>query len=112
MLFNALEEFLALDSDAGDPFGGGGTDPSAVLASVEARERIWRAILDLPPRQRDALVLRQLEGLPAVEVAARLGVEEPTVRAHIHAAREALRARLFDRDDRGNRADRGNGGER
>ena len=81
----------------------GAIDPGAALASVEARERIWRAILELPDRQRETLVLRQFEGMSVAEVAARLEIEEPTVRAHVHAARAALRRVLFEDGEGGDR---------
>ena len=71
-------------------------DPQAALESIEVRERLWHAILELPERQRDAIVLRQLEGLSYPEVAERLSIAEGTVRGHVHAARASLRATLWD----------------
>lgn len=71
-------------------------DPARALEGAELRERLWRAVLDLPERQRECVVLRQMEGLPYREVAARLGVAATTVRGHVHAARAALRSALWD----------------
>ncbi len=78
-------------------------DPSAALDSVETRERLWCAILELPERQRDAVVLRQLEGLTYAAVADRLGIEEGTARGHVHAARASLRKTLWDLTEGGDR---------
>lgn len=71
-------------------------DPATALESTELRERLWHAILELPERQRDALVLRQMEGVGYDEVASRLGVTVSTARGHVHAARAALRRLLWE----------------
>lgn len=71
-------------------------DPSRSLDDVETRERLWRAVLELPDRQRDSLVLRQMDGRSYREVAELLGISEGTARGHVHAARAALRETLWD----------------
>lgn len=72
-----------------------------VAADIEARldEQLLaekaRAFLDrLPDLYRDAFVLRDLEELPASEVAAILGVEPAAVRQRVHRARLMLRGYL------------------
>ncbi|MFQ5654070.1 MAG: RNA polymerase sigma factor [Planctomycetota bacterium] len=60
----------------------------------ELRERVWRAILSLPRRKQQVIVLHDMEGLPYAEVAALLGIREATARVHAHSAREALRRNL------------------
>lgn len=50
----------------------------------------------LPEKQREAVVLRLLEGLSTAETAALMGCREGTVKAHLHKATVALRARLGD----------------
>ena len=60
----------------------------------ELREAVWRCVLELPPRQRQVIVLHQMEGLPYGEVAELLDIAEATARAHAHAARETLRHKL------------------
>lgn len=57
------------------------------LALVEALNR-------LPLRQRQAVVLRHLAGLPEAEVAASLGVSPNTAKKHLQRGLAALRARL------------------
>jgi len=60
---------------------------------AELRERahaVRLAIAALPPRQRDAVVLRDLEGLSYEEVAVSLGCSLPTVKSALHRGRRSL----------------------
>jgi RNA polymerase sigma-70 factor, ECF subfamily len=80
-----------------------GERPTAVLpdrpvadgadASVE-RDRVWRAILTLPARQRAVLVLRFYEDLTEAQTAGMLGVSIGTVKSHTARALATLRQRL------------------
>ncbi|HEY3020280.1 MAG TPA: sigma-70 family RNA polymerase sigma factor [Solirubrobacteraceae bacterium] len=61
---------------------------------VEHRERLQTALADLdrlPPRQRSALVLRELGGLSDLEIAAALGISAGGVRQAVFEARTALK---------------------
>jgi RNA polymerase sigma factor (sigma-70 family) len=61
---------------------------------LERRERlrsVLASVQDLPPRQRDALVLRELEGRSYEEIAAALGVGGGAVRQLLNRARTTLR---------------------
>ncbi|MEM7167064.1 MAG: RNA polymerase sigma factor [Planctomycetota bacterium] len=60
----------------------------------ELHERVWRAILDLPRRQQEVVILRDMEGHSFREIGEALGIGEATARSHAHAAREELRQRL------------------
>jgi RNA polymerase sigma-70 factor (ECF subfamily) len=51
----------------------------------------------LPPMQRAAFVLREVQGLATAEVAAALECTEATVRNHVFQARQALRRELARR---------------
>lgn len=67
-----------------------GPDPAD---STERRERlraVTRAIANLPPEQRAALVLREFEGLSYQEVADILGAGLPAIKTRIHRARLAV----------------------
>ncbi len=61
---------------------------------VEERLLVERALKALPPRERAALVLRDLEGLTAEEAAAVLGSTAGTVRSQVASARQKLRLLL------------------
>ena len=69
----------------------GGT-PDEALAQRERLEEILAAIATLPPAQRDALLLRELEGRSHEEIADALGVSSGAARAVIFRARAAVRA--------------------
>jgi RNA polymerase sigma-70 factor (ECF subfamily) len=69
-------------------------DDAVVRAMPEASIDLERAIAELPPRMRMALVLHHIEGLPQSEVARLMGVAEGTVKAHVHSARKILQERL------------------
>jgi RNA polymerase sigma-70 factor, ECF subfamily len=62
-------------------------DPDAVFVRAELRD----AILELPERQRDVIVLRLIEGLSTRETATRLECAEGTVKALLHQATRKLR---------------------
>jgi RNA polymerase sigma-70 factor (ECF subfamily) len=60
----------------------------------------FQAALDrLSPRQRAALLLRELEDQPFVEIAAALGCGEATARVHHHRACQNMRKLLENGDD-------------
>ena len=65
-----------------------GTDDAA------ERDRVWRAILSLPSRQRAVLVLRFYEDLTEAQTAQLLGVSVGTVKSHTARALAVLRERL------------------
>ena len=69
-------------------------DPSEKLASDEARDVMLRAIADLPPRQREVLTLRDVQGYSAEEARNALGVSETNQRVLLHRARSKVRAEL------------------
>ncbi|MFL6446807.1 MAG: RNA polymerase sigma factor [Bryobacteraceae bacterium] len=56
------------------------------------------AILRLPPRYREAIVLCELEGLDLAHAAEQLGCALGTVKSRLNRARTILRAKLRDRE--------------
>ena len=62
----------------------------------ELRRRLATAIGELSPVQREALVLRDFEGLRYAEIAVLLEIPEGTVRARLFAARMALAESLVE----------------
>ncbi len=61
---------------------------------VVDHQLVWRAIGDLPPRQRAVVVLRYYEGLSEAEIADTLGIRPGTVKSQAAAAASHLRAAL------------------
>jgi RNA polymerase sigma-70 factor (sigma-E family) len=66
---------------------------SAVLTREE-RDEIMRAVRRLPPRQREALVLRFYLDLSAEETATTMGISPSSVRSATHRALESLSGML------------------
>lgn len=66
-------------------------DPAPVS---DQRLDVLTAVRKLPPRQQEALALREQFGLPYREIAEVMGVASGTARAHVHQAHEALRTLL------------------
>jgi len=71
-----------------------GPAPEAALDLVELRRAFARLSARLAPKQREAFVLREIEGLATAEVARIMNVAESTVRNHLLQARRALRLGL------------------
>lgn len=61
--------------------------PEALLLAAERQDYLEEGLSRLTPRERAALILRDVEDLPADEVARRLGCGKATVRSHIANAR-------------------------
>ena len=72
------------------------TEPDERLLAGEVRELIFRAIDGLPPNQRAAIVLRDVEGWSSEEVRNELGVGETNQRVLLHRARSKVRQALED----------------
>jgi RNA polymerase sigma-70 factor, ECF subfamily len=68
--------------------------PGAALARQEEADRLARALLRLPEPQREAVTLRQLQGLSLAEVARRLGRTPAAVAGLLHRGLKQLRALL------------------
>jgi RNA polymerase sigma-70 factor (sigma-E family) len=64
--------------------------------SVAERDAVWQALLELPPRQRAALVLRFYEDLTEAQTAAAMGCAVGTVKSQVSAGLRKLRERLGD----------------
>ena len=65
--------------------------PEQALLRSEHRGYLEDGLRLLSPRERAALILRDVEGLPAEEVAKRLDCSKATVRSHIANARTKFR---------------------
>ena len=61
------------------------------MPDVGSREDLWRALRQLPPRQRAALVLRYYEDLSERDTAAALGCSVAAVKSLVQRGGQALR---------------------
>jgi RNA polymerase sigma-70 factor (ECF subfamily) len=71
-----------------------GLNPEQTAANQELAAALTRAISALEPSQREVLLLRDVEGLPAPEVAGILGISIDAVKSRLHRARIAVREAL------------------
>jgi RNA polymerase sigma-70 factor (ECF subfamily) len=65
--------------------------PEEELLQGETREAILHAIDQLPESQRAVITLRDVEGFPAEEVSAALGISDGNQRVLLHRARSKVR---------------------
>jgi RNA polymerase sigma-70 factor (ECF subfamily) len=71
-------------------------DPEAADRDRVIRDRVARALADLPEGQRLVFVMANNQGLRYQEIAAVLGIPEGTVKSRMHNAVRALRDDLVD----------------
>lgn len=78
-------------AEAPDPAGGAPEDELEMRETMSVLESALRA---LPPRQQEAFMLRNFEGLDVAATAVAMGCSEGSVKTHYSRAVHALRARL------------------
>ncbi len=83
----ALEEDEHFADETGDA-------PWARASSAETRRFVREAIASLPPKYREVLALRELDGMSYSEIAQVLKLSMGTVESRLHRARDRLRRRL------------------
>ncbi len=69
-------------------------EPDAALDDQRLWGELGLALRALPRRQREAYMLRELEGLSVAEAAAAMGCSEGSVKTHLFRAMSALRITL------------------
>jgi RNA polymerase sigma-70 factor, ECF subfamily len=68
--------------------------PEAVLASRQIADAVNQALDELPQELRQALVLREMEGMSYEEISQAMGSPVGTVRSRIFRAREAISLKI------------------
>jgi RNA polymerase sigma-70 factor (ECF subfamily) len=68
-----------------------GNDPHEELQFEQQRQMLYRALNELPEKERTAFVLRDIEGMTTGETADALGSSEATIRSQISSARLKIR---------------------
>jgi RNA polymerase sigma factor (sigma-70 family) len=69
------------------------TTEEAVMIRLEV-EQIIACVAELPPEQREVLVLRDIRGLSGAETARKLGLERAAMKSRLHRARATVRGQL------------------
>jgi RNA polymerase sigma-70 factor (ECF subfamily) len=85
------------EDDDYDPIAQAASAEPLPLRRLELDEAVGaldEALKKLPPRQRQAFLLRSLEGLDVAETALAMGCSEGSVKTHYFRAVQALRAQL------------------
>ncbi len=70
--------------------------PGKRLELDEAMQALEKAVQGLPNRQRQAFLLRSLEGMDVADTAAAMGCSEGSVKTHYFRALQTLRVQLKD----------------
>jgi RNA polymerase sigma-70 factor (ECF subfamily) len=68
-----------------------GHNPHEELQFEQQRQMLYRALNELPEKERTAFVLRDIEGMTTGETAEALGSSEATIRSQISSARLKIR---------------------
>ena len=85
----------ALDADALERWlADRGRDPEAVTSSREQVRGVWKAAGELPEKQRTVFLLRFVEDMELLEIAAATGMKEGTVKVHLFRALRTIRKKL------------------
>ncbi|MDF1565046.1 MAG: RNA polymerase sigma factor [Deltaproteobacteria bacterium] len=71
---------------------GGTARPADAEARTESAQLLSRALAELPPQQREALILLKIEGLSVAEAARAAGVSEGALKVRAHRAYARVRA--------------------
>ena len=73
---------------------GGGASPEVTAQEKERVRAVWAATAGLSERQRTVFLLRFVEDMDLLEIAAATGLKEGTVKVHLFRALQAVRERV------------------
>jgi RNA polymerase sigma-70 factor (ECF subfamily) len=88
------ERLLSLESEDVEPMPSLAVAPDEAAGERELGRALEAAVDALEPMYREVLVLRDVEGLTAPEVASVLGIGVDAVKSRLHRARMAVREKL------------------
>jgi len=70
-------------------------DPERTLAARDELRRLQLALDELPPRTREVIVMRRVEGLSRAQISVRLGISEETISAYVTNGMRTLTELFF-----------------
>ena len=73
----------------------GGVDPESLAERAELRDRLRVALVQLPPKLRDVVILRDVNDLAHDAIASRLGITEGAAKVRLHRARRRLHELVY-----------------
>jgi RNA polymerase sigma-70 factor, ECF subfamily len=86
--FELLKPLFSRNGHGADP------GPQAEILADERQQQVHRALAAIDLVYRAPLVLREIEGLSYLEIAASLELSEGTVKSRLHRGRQLLKERL------------------
>jgi RNA polymerase sigma-70 factor (ECF subfamily) len=81
-------------ADAGDWIPDGHMSPEQMAAAKQQVEKIWKVAARLSIKQRTVFLLRFVEDMDLLEIAAITGMKEGTVKTHLFRALNVVRAAI------------------
>ena len=92
---HARDRLTAVDvTTAGSWLPDAGASPEAAALMKEQVQAVWDATATLSERQRTVFLLRFVEDMDLLEIAAATGLKEGTVKIHLFRALHAVRERI------------------
>ena len=70
------------------------SDPVLLAETGERTRRLWQAVLELPVKHREVILMNHLQEMSYRQIAESLGLPVGTVMSRLHNARRALREKL------------------
>ncbi|HEX4809371.1 MAG TPA: RNA polymerase sigma factor [Bryobacteraceae bacterium] len=80
--------------ELGDVLAGGEQSPEVKAVLKQQVDAVWIAAQSLPERQRTVFLLRFVEDMDLLEIAAATGMKEGTVKTHLFRALQTVRERI------------------
>lgn len=92
----SLEPGIEVDNDQLPLQGRGPADPREAASRTEILRRVNEAVTHLPPRQRTAVMMFDVQNIPIARIAEELGCSQGAVKFNIFQGRRKLRELLAD----------------